>query len=87
MRIKNRILDSIVLAYIRRRLARFRKRGDIADRFADRLTRVLWAEMQRRDKLLAGWDADEHAAAERERRAAAVENFQSFEPGDGLRLQ
>ena len=63
------IVDRIVLAYIGRRLASFRVRGDFADRFADRLIEILGREIERRKRLMDGWDA----AAERARR------FKGFE--------
>ncbi len=87
------ILDSVLLALVSRRLAGFRKRGDSADRFSDGLVALLSAEIERRNKLFAGWDAELKAAeaerAERTRRALAAEKFQSFEPEEkhGLRLQ
>ena len=92
MRTIRRIFDRIALAYIRRRVARFRSRGDFADRFADCLTAALQAEIERRNRLLAGWAAELEAARATEtaaRRAReAVERFQSFEPEkDRLRLQ
>jgi hypothetical protein len=77
-----RILDRIALAYIRRRLAGCKSRADSADRFADCVMELLSAEVERRNRTLAGWDA---ARAEK----AAVEAFKSFEPEmkHGLRLQ
>ena len=86
------ILDSVLLALVSRRLAGFRKRGDFADRFADCLTAALQAEIERRNRLLAGWDAELEAAkataAAARRAREAVEKFQSFEPEkDRLRLQ
>jgi hypothetical protein len=87
-----KILDYILLSAVRWRLARYRRLGDAADRFGDCLVAALSAEIERRNKLLAGWDAErteaERTAAECAGRAAAEKQFQSFEPGENrLRLQ
>jgi hypothetical protein len=78
------VFDRIALAYIRRRLAHFQKLGDVHDKFADSVATLLSAEIERRHVLLAGWDAGiracQQALAERELRAAAIEQFQSLEP-------
>jgi hypothetical protein len=92
MKTVGKMLDSVLLALVSRRLARFTRRSDFADRFADGLMAALSAEMERRNRLLAGWDAErteaERTAAECARRAAAEKQFQSFEPGENrLRLQ
>lgn len=83
-----RFFDWIAVFYIRRRLARFRKRGDIADKLGDRLVALLSAEIDRRNALMDGWNAEaRREEAERTRRQAAIERLESFEPGDRLRLQ
>lgn len=43
-----RIFDHVVLAYIRRRLAGFRKHADRADRFGDAMIVLLSGEIERR---------------------------------------
>ena len=84
-------LDQIALLYVRWRLARFRRRGDRADRFGDRLIALLSAEIERRNGRYERWDAEDRRAAEdaaeRERRQTAIERFQNSGSGDGLRLQ
>ena len=75
------LLDRILLAAVRFRLAGFRR-----VEFARDLTRLLSAEFERQERA----DREtQQAAAERARIAAAVEQFKSFEPGksEGLRLQ
>jgi hypothetical protein len=83
-----RIFDWVAVSYIRRRLAAFRKRGDFADKFGDRLVALLAAEIERRNRLIDGWDAENRReASEQARRQAVIEQFESFKPSDGLRLQ
>jgi hypothetical protein len=76
-----RLLDQILLAAVRWRLAGFRR-----VKFASGLTKLLSAEFERQERA----DREtQQAAAERARIAAAVEQFTNFEPGktEGLRLQ
>ncbi len=85
--------DCIILFAIRRRLARYRRPRDGGDSFAEGVIAVLSKEIERRNRLLDGWDIEfrqrEAAAAERRLRAKAVEQFQQIgsEPDEGLRLQ
>ncbi len=85
------MLDRLLLRFIERRLARFRRPGDAADRFADRLIRLLSAEVERRDEWHRGWNRVEIVAraveARHQTRAAIVAKFKSSESGSGLRLQ
>jgi hypothetical protein len=88
----NKIVDRIVFALVSRRLARFRRRGDPADTFADALIAALTGEMARRNRLIDGWEAERRradaAAMRGERIAYAIEQFKSFESeNSGLKLQ
>jgi hypothetical protein len=74
------LIDRVLLSAVRLRLARFRRLGDGADRFADSLVGALSAEMGRRNRLLSGWDA---ALTERD----GMRKFEGFEPGTQARLQ
>jgi hypothetical protein len=85
-----KILDCIALAYIRRRLARYRRPGDAADLLGDALVSLMGAEIQRRNRVLGDWEAEVRAAkaAEAAARQAreAVERFQSVESDSRLRM-
>lgn len=74
MRIK--LLDRILLAGVRWRLARLRRTRDHADKFTTELARVLLAESEREDRES---QRAQQAAAERARYTDAIARFKSFE--------
>ena len=85
------VIDSVVLWYFRRRLARCRRPGDAVDRFADRVVALLSQEIERRNRLHIGWDAElrarDNVAAERLRRDLALQQFQVLTPKNRIQLQ
>ena len=74
------LFDRILLSAVRWRLARFRRLGDGADSFADHVVGLLSQEMERRNRLYTGWDAQV-------RMRDATRKFEGFEPGEQARLQ
>ncbi len=94
----NRAFDRFLLWMVKRRLARWRRPKDRADRFADAVIGALKVEFARRDREYAGWEAEirqtEAAEADRALRAAVLARFErlaapikGFEPGEQARLQ
>jgi len=76
--------DRALLAVVRRRLARFRKPGDGGDRLADALVQLISGEVERRNRLYEGWDAEARKKRAREAEAEMRQvAFQSFERMSG----
>ena len=77
-------VDRVLLGLIRRRLSSYKLPHDRGDKFGNALSELVIAELDRRNKELDGWEVRQ--AAETARMLAA-EKFESFKPGDGLRMQ
>lgn len=83
----SKVLDHIVVAYVRWRLASFGKHGDAGDRLGDALVKLLSREIERRNQELVGWDgelkAEQARAAEGFQRAIITEIFEKLNSSAG----